>query len=617
MLLIEAKTKEFVENANYDLGIKPEEATDEMKEKSNSELEGEGKGTKVITSSSISTELNIMGITSEEISNGNVYQISTTDLEKMGIKTIGDLAGTDQNTLIKKFGKFGKMIWEYANGIDNNPVTVNNDKPKGIGNSLTLPQDVANIEKLEETLLALTEQVAYRLRKQELLANVVNVQIKTNDFKTFSHQRKLDEATDSTKYLYKEAKKLLETLYQKSINKQIRLIGVRVDNLEEKEQMQISLFNQTDTEKEKQRKLDLLRYQLNEIQEARLKEGEESELEERSKIIRNSEKIAKNLSEAEMAVGENTIDLIGNAIRALEKIEDVNSKYSEKLVEMKNIYYEVQEVARDISSMKEDIYFDERERNEIEERLDEIYSLKKKYGNTIEKILDYKEELEKEIDRIENLDEENRKTKEKIEKIVASMEELCKQMEELRKKNSKILNEKINEELVQLEMKNARFNAKVIEDGEFSINGKSHVEFVITTNLGEEEKKLNKIASGGEMSRIMLAIKTVLSDIDEVPVLIFDEIDTGISGKAANSVGSKLKKIAKKHQVIIVTHLATIAAQGDYNYYIYKEVDANKTNTNVKLLNESETIREIARIASGEITEISLSHARELRNKNV
>ena len=181
---------------------------------------------------------------------------SLPKLEKMGIKTIGDLAKTDQNILIKKFGKFGKMIWEYANGIDNNPVTVNNDKPKGIGNSVTLPQDVANIEKLEETLLALTEQVAYRLRKQELLANVVNVQIKTNDFKTFSHQRKLDEPTDSTKYLYKEAKRLLDTLYQNSMNKQIRLIGVRVDNLEEKEQMQISLFNQTDTEKEKQRKVD-------------------------------------------------------------------------------------------------------------------------------------------------------------------------------------------------------------------------------------------------------------------------------------------------------------------------------------------------------------------------
>lgn len=377
------------------------------------------------------------------------------------------------------------------------------------------------------------------------------------------------------------------------------------------------LKNNYGDEIEKQRKLDLLQYQYKEIKAANLKNGEDEQLEEKRKIIMSSEKVVEALNIVSNNLEGNIIDVINDSIRALEKIEDVNSKYSEKLVEMKNIYYEVQEVARDISSMKEDIYFDERERNEIEERLDEIYSLKKKYGNTIEKILDYKEELEKEIDRIENLDEENRKTKEKIEKIVSTMEELCKQIEELRAKNSKILNEKINEELVQLEMKNARFNAKVIEDGEFSINGKSHVEFVITTNLGEEEKKLNKIASGGEMSRIMLAIKTVLSDIDEVPVLIFDEIDTGISGKAANSVGSKLKKIAKKHQVIIVTHLATIAAQGDYNYYIYKEVAANKTNTNVKLLNESETIREIARIASGEITEISLSHARELRNKNV
>lgn len=189
----------------------------------------------------------------------NLYMVgrkSLPKLEKMGIKTIEDLAKSDQNILIKKFGKFGKMIWEYANGIDNEPVTVNNEKPKGIGNSVTLPQDVSNIEKLEETLLALTEQVAYRLRKQELLANVVNVQIKTNDFKTFSHQRKMDEPTDSTKYIYNEAKKLLEFLYNNSINKQIRLIGVRVDNLEDKEQMQMSLFSKTDLEKEKQKKVD-------------------------------------------------------------------------------------------------------------------------------------------------------------------------------------------------------------------------------------------------------------------------------------------------------------------------------------------------------------------------
>ncbi len=375
------------------------------------------------------------------------------------------------------------------------------------------------------------------------------------------------------------------------------------------------LKNNYGDEIEKQRKLDLLEYQYKEIKSANLKRGEDEQLEEKRKIIMSSEKVAESLNNVSNNLEGTIIDVINDSIRALEKIEDVNSKYGEKLVEMKNIYYEVQEVARDISSMKEDVYFDEEERNEIEERLDEIYSLKRKYGNTIDEIIEYKEKLENEIDRIENLDEENRKTKEKINKITIEMEKLCEEITELRKSNSVILNDKINQELAQLEMKNARFNAKIIEDKEFSPNGKSHVEFVITTNLGEEEKKLNKIASGGEMSRIMLAIKTVLSDIDEVPVLIFDEIDTGISGKAANSVGNKLKKIAQKHQVIIVTHLATIAAQGDYNYYIYKEVQDNKTNTKVKLMNEDETIREVARIASGEITDISLSHAKELRSK--
>ena len=375
------------------------------------------------------------------------------------------------------------------------------------------------------------------------------------------------------------------------------------------------LKNNYGDEIEKQRKLDLLEYQYKEIKSANLKRGEDEQLEEKRKIIMSSEKVAESLNNVSNNLKGTIIDVINDSIRALEKIEDVNSKYGEKLVEMKNIYYEVQEVARDISSMKEDVYFDEEERNEIEERLDEIYSLKRKYGNTIDEIIEYKEKLENEIDRIENLDEENRKTKEKIDKITIEMEKLCEEITELRKSNSVVLNDKINQELAQLEMKNARFNAKIIEDKEFSPNGKSHVEFVITTNLGEEEKKLNKIASGGEMSRIMLAIKTVLSDIDEVPVLIFDEIDTGISGKAANSVGNKLKKIAQKHQVIIVTHLATIAAQGDYNYYIYKEVQDNKTNTKVKLMNEDETIREVARIASGEITDISLSHAKELRSK--
>ena len=176
---------------------------------------------------------------------------SIPKLQKMGIKTIGDLAKKDEKELIKAFGKYGKMIWEYANDIDLSEVNYKQEKPKGIGNSITLPYDYVNIEKLEEVLLALVEQVTYRLRHHELLANVVNVQIKTNEFKVLSHQRKLDFPTDSTKIIQEMAKKLLKEIYN---NFPIRLIGVRVDQLVEKEQMQISLFE--NTENEKQKKID-------------------------------------------------------------------------------------------------------------------------------------------------------------------------------------------------------------------------------------------------------------------------------------------------------------------------------------------------------------------------
>ena len=383
----------------------------------------------------------------------------------------------------------------------------------------------------------------------------------------------------------------------------------------EYKELKTKLKNNYGSEIENQRKLDLLQYQYKEIKNAKLKNGEDEDLESKRKLIMNSEKVAESLNCVSNNLGETAIDVINDSIRALEKIEQVDEKYSKKLTELKNIYYDVQELARDVDDMKNDVYFDEEERNEIEERLDEIHSLKRKYGNTIADILNYEIELEEEINRIESLDEENQKTKDQIKKIEKEMDNLCANITEKRKQNSNILNSKINKELMELEMKNAKFNAKIIESDNYTNYGKSYVEFVITTNLGEDEKQLNKIASGGELSRIMLAIKTVLSDIDEVPILIFDEIDTGISGKAANSVGVKLRKISETHQVIIVTHLATIAAKGEYNYYIYKEVNHNKTNTKIKLLSEEETIKEIARIASGEVTDIAISHARELRRR--
>ena len=374
------------------------------------------------------------------------------------------------------------------------------------------------------------------------------------------------------------------------------------------------LRNNYGDEKEKQRKLDLLKYQLNEIKQVNLKVGEDETLEEQRKIIMNSEKIVENLNIADNTLTEQVIEGINISIRALEKIETIDEKYSKKLSELKNVYYDIQEIARDINAEKQDMFFDEEQRNQIEERLDLIYSLKRKYGNSIIEIIKYKEEIENEIYEIENVDEINNKLKKELITIEKEMIEIAQRMNQIRLNKAEDLSRKINLELQELEMKNAKFNASVeFNEEEFNKNGLDIVEFVITTNIGEEEKTLIKIASGGEMSRIMLAIKSVLANVDKVPVLIFDEIDTGISGKAAKAVAMKMKKIANNHQILCVTHLASIAAKGDYNYFISKEVENNKTRTKIEKLNEENTIKEIARIASGDINDISIEHAKQLR----
>ena len=369
-------------------------------------------------------------------------------------------------------------------------------------------------------------------------------------------------------------------------------------------------------DKERQRKLDLLKYQTEEIEQAKLKENEEEGLEEKRKLFLNSEKIVENLTEADSVLSENTIDSLSMAIRALEKIEGIDKKYEKVSNSLKSSYYELQEIARDISGYKEDVYFDEEERNHIEERLDTIYSLKRKYGNSIQEILEYNKQIQEEIEHIENLEEYNNKLKIELKKIEKEMNILGKKMSTVRTEYAEKLSKSINKELVDLEMKNAKINVKVdYKEEEFFKTGKDIVKFYITTNLGEDEKELSKIASGGEMSRTMLAIKKVLADTDKIPVLVFDEIDTGISGKAANSVASKLKAIAKKHQVMCISHLPNIAAVADYNYFISKNVKEERTKTQIRLLKEDEVIEEIARISSGEINEVTLQYAFELRNK--
>jgi len=386
-----------------------------------------------------------------------------------------------------------------------------------------------------------------------------------------------------------------------------------IKKLEEYNKLKQELKNTYGEDQEKERRLDLLRYQYNEIEQAKLKQNEEEELQNKHKMMQNAEKLKDNLFEIDTNLNENAIIAISDSIRSLEKIQDCGKEYSEKLSILKNSYYDIQELARDLSYMREEVDFDENERNQIENRLDLIFSLKRKYGNTITEILEFRNKIENEINKIENLDEYHNKIKIQIKNLEQELFKIANQMSNVRTKYAETLSKKINQELKDLEMPNAKFEIKINKTERFCENGIDEVEFMICTNVGEGLKPLTKIASGGEMARIMLAIKNVLADVDEVSTLVFDEIDTGISGKASKAVAEKMKSIAELHQVICITHLPSIAARGDYNYYISKQTKENKTYTSIKLLNEDETIEEIARISSGEVTEIAKAHAKELR----
>ena len=398
------------------------------------------------------------------------------------------------------------------------------------------------------------------------------------------------------------------------IGKEIFDIKIKYEKIfKEHKAIELELKNNYGDDKEKERRLDLLNYQVKEIEDAKLKKDEEEQLEEQRKLMLNSEKIQESLNTIDVNLNENAVISISNAIRCLEKIEDFGEEYKQKLPELKNIYYDIQELARDVSCMKDEIYFNEDERNQIEERLDLINFLKRKYGNSIEEILSYKDKIEQEIFNIKNLDKHNEELKNKLKLLEKEMLQLSSEMSNLRKEYGEKLSELINKELTELEMKNARFNVKIEELNGFGVNGLDKVEFFIRTNVGEEFKPLTKIASGGEMSRTMLAIKTVLAKTDKVSIMIFDEIDTGISGKASKAVAEKLRVISETHQVICITHSASVAAKGQYNYYISKNVVNNKTCTNIKQLSEEETIEEIARMSTGEVTEVAKDYARELR----
>ena len=372
-------------------------------------------------------------------------------------------------------------------------------------------------------------------------------------------------------------------------------------------------------DKERKRMLDLLDYEIKEIDNASFKMGEEEVLEEKSKIMRNSEKIYECISSAENVISSNVLNDIDNTLRNLSKISEYNELYKKESDRLQGIYYELEDLSQNLYTYKEDISFDEIENNEVIKRLDLLYSLKRKYGNNIEEILEYRNNIQIKKEEIENMEEHLSNVSLRIEEIKKDMLKLAHELSNIRKENGTKLENMINKELFDLEMKNAKIKVDIEFDVnyKFNTNGLDKVTFKILTNIGDEFKPLSKIASGGEISRVMLAIKKVLSETDEVDALVFDEVDTGISGKAGSVVGSKLKSISKNHQVMCITHLGVVAAYADNNYYISKAVCDNKTISKVKLLDEAETINEIARISFGVLSTVSIESAKELRRAAV
>lgn len=379
----------------------------------------------------------------------------------------------------------------------------------------------------------------------------------------------------------------------------------------------LNTLNENKDEKEIQREIDLLKFQINEIEAASLSKDEYEDLLKQRDIYRNSEKIYNNLNLGyeKLSGGTiNAVDLIGMAFNELSEV----SKYDESLKEysdtIERIMYELQDTCRDLRNYKENIDFEPYELEQIEIRVDEINNLRRKYGDTIEDILNYKDKISFRLEEIINRDEMAEKLR---DKLILSEKELSKKADNLTKLRKKIaidLEQAILNELKSLDMKGVSFKVNFNECN-YSQNGNSEVEFMISFNLGEDLKPIYKVASGGEMSRFMLAFKTILADIDEIDTIVFDEIDTGISGIAAQVVGEKLHNIAKKKQILCITHLPQIAANADTHFCISKNSDENRTYTTIKKLNYEDSINEIARLIAGSnITNTTIEHAREIVN---
>ncbi|KAJ51469.1 DNA repair protein RecN (Recombination protein N) [Clostridium tetanomorphum] len=372
---------------------------------------------------------------------------------------------------------------------------------------------------------------------------------------------------------------------------------------------------------EREKIIDFLKFQIDEINNANFKIGEEKELQENYDVLSNAEKISKvlNFSYQNLYNGdENTLsilDSIGTIVKELKSVQMHMCKIENISNSLEEIYYNIEENIEAIRKIKDETYYDEEELNSINSRLFQIASLKKKYAPDIKSILEYRDKITHQYEELINsgqiIEELNNKKKALLDKLKHKAMEI----HNIRLSIGDMLEKKIKEELSYIGLEKSVFKISIELKEEFNENGLDKVQFLISTNPGEPLKPLEKIVSGGELSRIMLALKTVFVDKDKIPTVIFDEIDTGISGRIAQSVAEKMYSISGLHQVFCVTHLPQIACISDNHYQVSKKVLDNKTYTLIKKLSKQEKEAEIARMIGGtEVTELTIKNAQEMIN---
>lgn len=390
----------------------------------------------------------------------------------------------------------------------------------------------------------------------------------------------------------------------------------KIKDYQEKYEKYKDILNKLDKlvvdEFEKERKLELLKFQIDEIENANLKEDEDKKLFKKYKKMTNSEDIKEVVNDTYKNIEDVCIDIINKSKRNFSIYKDYSNEFSAIVESLNQMSIIMDEVLYDIEKVKYDFEYDEEEFYKIKNRLDLISELKRKYGKEIPEILSYNEKIKKEYNELKNIDELIRKLNKKKKESYNELLKIAESISKTRKDKAKEISKKIQKNLKELEMKNMTFKVEVSKDESLNKNGLDRVEFKIATNNSKQLHSLNNVVSGGELSRIMLVIKNILSKTYSVDTLILDEIDTGISGRIAQKVGEKIKSLSKNKQIISITHLPQIAAMADSHFYIEKDEKGVKVNN----INDELIIDEISRLIGGaEITDLTLKTAKEIKEQ--